>query len=66
MPKKDSMESKKRFFFVAALVMFRNGPSQDFYEDVVAAFPELRLYSVVRVSEVRIFANLVDFAIVLS
>ncbi|CAK9074275.1 Mitogen-activated protein kinase kinase kinase 3 [Durusdinium trenchii] len=25
----------------------------DFYEDMVAAFPELRLYSVVRVSEVR-------------
>jgi len=28
---------------------------EDFYEDVVAAFPELRLYSVVRVSEVRCF-----------
>ena len=67
--KQDSMESKNGFFrgsSVFALVMFRNGPSQGFYEDVVAAFPELRLYSVVRVSEVRIFANLVDFAIVLS
>ncbi|CAK8988369.1 unnamed protein product, partial [Durusdinium trenchii] len=33
--------------------------TKDFYEDMVAAFPELRLYSVVRVSEVRNDHNLV-------
>lgn len=37
----------------AEMIRSRDYTTKDFYEDVVAAFPELRLYSVVRVSEVR-------------
>jgi len=37
----------------AQMIRSRDYTTKDFYDDVVAAFPELRLYSVVRVSEVR-------------